>query len=94
MKDGNEGFNEGFSTVKGHEWPVGKGQREEEENSSSEVSRSKRVNFATAVNVGQCKETYECQRHGALDCRTHFSSKWRKFFLLEIIKTQWTSEQI
>lgn len=30
---------------------------EEEQNSWSEVSRSKPVNFATAVNVGQCEDT-------------------------------------
>lgn len=50
-------WSEVFSTVKGHEWPVGNGQNDEEENSCSEVSRSKRVNFATAVKVEQCKET-------------------------------------
>lgn len=44
MKD----WNEGFSTVKGHEWPVGNGQNEGE-NSWWEVSQSKAVNFPTAV---------------------------------------------
>lgn len=38
-------------------------KKEEEGSLCSEVSRSITVNFATAVNVGQRKETEKWQRH-------------------------------